>query len=71
MESIFLLNLKYELENFVVVDAQSRSGNFAHINENSAKWTFPSAISHIKFGRIHTIYIHPDLGKDGLDSKKE
>ena len=70
MERILLLNVKSELKNFVVVDAQSRSGNFAHINENSAKWTTPGAISHIIFGHINNIYVHPNLGKDGLNSRK-
>ena len=70
MERIFFFNLKSELKNFVVVDAQSRSGNFAHINENSAKWTTRGAISHIKFCHINNIYVHPKLGKDGLNSRK-
>ena len=70
MERIFFFNLKSGLKNFVVVDAQSRSGNFAHINENSAKWTTPGAISHIIFGHINNIYVHPNLGTDGLNSRK-
>ena len=71
MEKIFFFNLKFELKNFVVVDAQSIFGrNFAHIDENSAKWTTPGAISHIGFAHINNIYVHPNLGKDGLNSKK-
>ena len=58
MERIFFFNLKSELKNFVVVDAQSRSGNFAHINENSAKWTTPGAISHIIFGIVINLTLH-------------
>ena len=70
MEKIFFFNLKSELKNFVVVDAQSLSGNFAHIDENFIKWTTPGAISHIKFGHINNIYVHPALGKGGLASKE-
>ena len=70
MEKIFFFNLKSELKNFVVVDAQSRSGNFTYIKKNYAKWTTTGAISHIKFGQIHNIFVHPNLGKDGLDSRK-
>ena len=70
MERLFFSNVKSELKNFVVVDAMSRSGNFTYIKENSAKWTTTGAISHIKFGHISDIYVHPNLGKDGLDSRK-
>ena len=71
MEKIFFSNLKYELENIVLVDGQSQSfRNFTHIDENSAKWTTPGAISHIMFGHINNIYVHPNLGKNGLNSKK-
>ena len=69
MEKIFFFNLKSELQNFVVVDAQSLSGNFTHIDENSAKWTTPGAISYILFGHINNIYVHPALGKGGLSCK--
>ena len=70
MEKIFSFNLKSELKNIVLVDAQSHSRNFTHIDENSAKWTTPGAISHIMFGHINNIYVHPNLGKDGVNSKK-
>ena len=70
MERILFLNVKSELKNFGVVDAQSRSGNFTYIEENSAKWTTTGAISHIRFGHINNIYVNPNLGKDGLDSRK-
>ena len=70
MERLFFSNVKSELKNFVVVDAMSRSGNFTYIKENSAKWTTTGSISHIRVGHINNIYVNPNLGKDGLDSRK-
>ena len=85
MERIFLLNLKSELKNFVVVDAQVRQENnyysngvmiersttlvnTAHFTGNSAKWTFPQPIN--TFARITNIFVNPNLGREGLYSKK-
>ena len=88
MERIFLLNLKSELKNFVVVDAQIRQTisyenlngvlieesttlvNTANFTGNSVKWTFPQTITTITFARITNIFVNPNLGREGLYSKK-
>ena len=87
MERIFLLNLKSELKNFVVVDAQVRLDT-THISNgvlierltrlvNHAHFTGNSAkwtfpqLTTITFARINNIFVNPNLGREGLYSKEE
>ena len=87
MKRIFLLNLKSELKNFVVVDAQVRlitsyhSSNGVLVEEsttlvNTAHFTGNSAKwtfpqSITTFARIKNIFVNPNLGREGFYSKEE
>ena len=86
MKRIFLLNLKSELKNFVVVDAQVRQENNYYSNGvmiersttlvNTAHFTGNSAKwtfppSITTFARIKNIFVNPNLGREGLYSKEE
>ena len=87
MERIFLLNLKSELKNFVVVDAQVRLDTTHKSNGvlierltrlvNHAHFTGNSAkwtfpqFTTITLARIKNIFVNPNLGREGLYSKEE
>ena len=86
MEKIFFFNLKSELKNFVVVDAQILLDTTFHSNGvliersarlvNTAHFTGNSAKwtfppSITTFARIKNIFVNPNLGREGLYSKEE